>query len=341
MRNFTVMLSLFVLFAASMFSVSTADRIHQVGYGDTLWDLSIRYYDTPFHWEDILEANESLEGVEYLQPGTELIIPDMFASTVSSVAYDESFNRIYTTSISSSRPLLSRLLLETTGMVTDNPPDPVCYILETNVEDEEKFAVDDAYPGDIVVIDIGQDQGVVPGRVYKILKIGEEVKHPRTGEAIGWVYRVAGICSVTGTTPSTSVAVIEHAYLPVSRGDYLIPYTSSAPVAVSHTDVIEGIDAYVIAFQDNDAIQAYAFDIIYLDRGFEDGLCPGDVFSMFKYGHMAESVSGSIVMTPDIPVSQLIILDTTRSTSAAMIFSSSSFDLIEIGDRIELVGKQL
>ncbi len=340
MRGLTVTLSLFIVLFASVFSTAMADRMHQVNYGDTLWDLSIRYYDTPFHWEDILEANESLEGVEFLRPGSELIIPDIYGTTVSTSSGDDTLFGIYSTSAASSRPLLSRLLLETTGMVTYDPPAPVCYVVETNVNEVDEYASDIAIPGDEIALDIGQNQGVEIGRVYKIYNIGEEIRHPETGEKIGKVIRVAGVCRVNRTSPTASVALIEHAYIPVVVGDYLVPYTSTAPVEVSGSDVVSGMDAWIIAFQDPDSKIAYAFDIAFLDRGSEDGLQSGDVFNMYKYGQLFDSPSGGTVITPNIPISKLIILSTTLENSAAMIFSSSSTDLIEIGDRIELVREQ-
>jgi hypothetical protein len=339
MRGLTVTLSIFIVLSASVFSTTMADRTHQINYGDTLWDLSIRYYNTPFHWEDILQANESLEGVEFLRPGSELIIPDIYGTTVSMSGGSASVD-IYTTSLASSRPLLSRLLLETTGMVTDNPPAPVCYIVGINVDEVDEYASEFAMPGDMVAIDIGQNQGVEIERVYKIYNIGEEVRHPETGEKLGKVIRVAGVCRVVSTSPTASVALIEHAYLPVIKGDFLVPYTSTAPVEVSSNGVVSGIDAWVIAFQDPDTERAYAFDIVFLDRGSEDGLQAGDIFNMYKYGQLFNSPSGGTVVTPNIPISSFIILSTTLENSAAMIFLSSSTDIIEIGDRIELAREQ-
>lgn len=340
MRTLTVTLSLFIVLLAAVFSTAMADRMHHVNYGDTLWDLSIRYYDTPFHWEDILEANESLEGVEFLQPGSELIIPDIYSTSVSTSSIDDTSFGIYSTSTVGSRPLLSRLLLETTGMVTYNPPAPVCYVVKTDIDAMDEFASDIAIPGDEIALDIGQNQGVEVGRVYKIYNIGEEIRHPETGEKIGKVFRVAGVCRINRTSPTASVALVEHAYLPIVVGDYLVPYTSTAPVEVSSSNVVSGMDAWIIAFQDPDTVRGYAFDIVFLDRGSEDDLQSGDVFYMYKYGQLFDSPSGGTVITPNIPVSKLIILSTTSENSAAMIFSSSS-DMVDIGDRIELVREQL
>ena len=177
-------------------------------------------------------------------------------------------------------------------------------------------------------------------RVYKIYNIGEEVRHPETGEKLGKVIRVAGVCRVIRTSPTASIALLEHSYIPVIEGDFLVPYTSTAPVEVSSNGVVSGMDAWIIAFQDPDSQRAYAFDTVFLDRGSEDGLQSGDIFYMHKYGQLFDSPSGGNVVTPNIPVSKLIILSTSLENSAAMIFSSSSIDLIEIGDRIELAREQ-
>jgi len=340
MKNFTVTLSVLVLLIGATFSVSAASRTHYVTYDDTLWDLSIRYYNNPFYWENILNANPGIEGVEYLQPGTELIIPDIPGTSVATESYDTISSGIYTTAGTSSRPLLSRLLLETAGMVTSDPPDPVGYIIETDADETDIDSKYAAYPGDIVAIDIGQNQGVEVDRVYKIYKTGEEVRHPQTGILLGNVIRVAGVCRVIDTASNSSTALLEHAYLPVNYGDFLVPYTSSAPIPVSNSDVIERTDAYVLAFKDPDLERVYSYDVLYIDKGATDGLHPGDIFNMFKYGRDVLSPSGETVETPDVSVSRMIILHTTQNTSSALIYEISSSDLVRIGDRIELTREQ-
>ena len=341
MKSFTVSLSVLILLVGAAFSVTAAERTHYVRYGDTLWELSIYYYNTPFHWEDILNANPFLEGVEYLQPGTELILPDISGVTLTQQAYASGFSGVYTTSGTSSRPLLSSLTLATAGMVTSNPPDAAGYIIELNVDDKEMDFVSEVYPGDLVAIDIGQNQGVTVENVFKIYAVGEEVRHPQTGIILGNVVRVAGVCRVTDTSVSSSVAMIEHAYMPVCAGDLLVPYTPTAPVPVLGSAVASGIDAYVLAFRGPHLERAYSYDVIYIDRGAEDGLRSGDIFNMFDYGHEVISPSGSTVVTPDIQVCELIILETLTNTSSAMITSVSTTDLVRIGDRIELIRKQL
>jgi len=337
MRRFIMILAIIV--AAAAFTTASAVRTHYIRYGDTLWELAIRYYDNPFYWEDILEANPQIEGVEYLYPGDEIVIPDIYGNIIST-DYQQYSQGAYTTSGISRVPQLSRLLLETTGMVTTDSPQAVGYVVETDLAREYQYQEYSSYAGDIMAIDIGGDQGVEVDRVYKIYKMGEEVRHPRTGVLMGNVIRVAGVCRVVETAPASSIVLLEHSYLPVDLGDFLVPYTSIAPVAVNSSEVVSEMDAWVLALQNPELERAYSYDVVFIDRGSQDGLNPGDVFSLFEYGSDVISPSGGTVTTPDLQLANLIILDTTPATSAAMIFDIQSLDLISPGERLELTRKQ-
>jgi hypothetical protein len=333
MRAFSFTAAWLILLAAAAFTPSTADRLHEIRYGDTLWNLSSFYYNNPLMWETILNANPEAQ-IFNLRPGETLVIPFVEGETQMN-------DGMYATAgLTSSRSLLSRLQLETTGMVIDQPSSIAGYIVETNTDENDEFGDQTALPGDELAIDIGQDQGAEVGRVYRILEIGEEVRHPETDDYLGKVVRVAGVCRVIETSTNTSLAILEHGYLQVVAGQVLVPYTSYAPIEVSGIDVINGLDAYVVAFQDRDARHAYAFDVIYLDQGSNDGLQPGDLFNMYQYGSEFDRPSGETVVTPDICISEMVILDTTQETAAAMIYGSSSADLVDIGDRIHLVRQQ-
>jgi nucleoid-associated protein YgaU len=52
-------------------------RFHIIQKGDTLSDISQKYYGTPLYWQKILAANDAvLKDPDRLVPGTRLIIPE-------------------------------------------------------------------------------------------------------------------------------------------------------------------------------------------------------------------------------------------------------------------------
>jgi hypothetical protein len=340
MKRFTLVLSVLAILLTGTFSIASGARTHYIRYGDTLWDLSMQYYDNPFYWDKILSANPGVE-VRYLQPGTELIIPDIFGEMAIVDQGTLYAGGIYTTSSSSSRPLISRLVLETAGMVTDTPLQPSGYVIDTDLEEEDPFEDINSYPGDLLAIDIGWDDGVQPDMVYKLYKHGEAVRHPVTGALLGDVYRVSGVCRVVDTDQGSSVALLEHSYIPVTYGDMLVPYNAASPIPVASSETVEDLDAYVLAFQDAEMERIYSYDVAYIDRGSSDGLRPGDIYCMYKYGEQVMDPAGGTEVTPDVQVAELIVLNTTDDTAAVMVFSVSTSDLVRIGDRIELIRRQL
>ena len=50
---------------------------HTVGEGETLSDISLKYYGSENKWQKILDANRSrIKDANKLTPGTKIIIPD-------------------------------------------------------------------------------------------------------------------------------------------------------------------------------------------------------------------------------------------------------------------------
>jgi hypothetical protein len=309
-----------------------------VGYGDTLWDLSIHYYGTPYHWEDILYANEHVVDQYHLMPGQVLLIPGI--ATTSTYSTD-TFSNVFGYYNASAEPLLSRIQIETAGSVATEPVVPLGYVLLTNVEEADDYYREIAIHGDMIEIDLGASEGYSEGDLFHILSPNEYVLDPETGREIGQVIRVAGVCRIVGTTLSTSIALIEHSYKPICPDDLIVPYTPAANVVVNNYPAASDLTAYVLAFRDKEMINAYTFNVIYLNRGSADGLNTGDVFTAYNYGENILTPDGQNINTADLPVADVVILATGTSTSTALITMNRTDDLILVGDRLHLTRSQL
>jgi hypothetical protein len=309
-----------------------------VGYGDTLWELSIHYYGTPYHWEDILAANEHVVDQYHLMPGQVLLIPGIAGSTSYSTSSFSNYMGYYN---ASAEPLLSRLQIETAGGIAITPIDPLGYVLITNVEESEEYFRELAVHGDLIEIDLGANEGYVENEVFHVLSPGEYVNDPDTGRDIGQVMRVAGVCRIIGTTPSTSVALVEHSYLPIVDGDYIVPYVPASIVMVNNYPGVDGTTARVLAFREDWIPDAYTFNVIYLNRGSSDGLSPGDVFTAFNYGSEVLNPDRETIETMDIPVADVVVLTTNETTCSALVTMNRTDDLIEVGDLLHLTRSQI
>lgn len=330
--------ALFLMMA--LIAAASQAGVYEVGYGDTLWDLSTYFYGTPEKWSDILNANPDLRGVEYLVPGMILQIPDV------SMGLSAPGTASYTTEIPegavvirSSEPILSRLQREGAGYVTYAPFSPEGYIIETNTEEEGIYRNLTALPGDIVELDMGAGEGIEVGRVFHILRPGESVEDPETGNS-GTIIRVAGVCRVTETTPSTSIAKIEHSYLPVQEGDAVVPYQSAGDIWINNEPSVDHGSLWVLGFRDPDRTTGFTYDVVYLSAGDQQGIQPGDVFTAYASGTQLQDEDGNWISTAEIPIADLVVLTSESRSCSALIVNSRTANLIEIGDRLFLSRSQ-
>lgn len=335
MRSFLFVLALLALSVPAL-----ASSTYTIGYGDTLWDLSIRFYGTPEFWDDILAANPQIAGVEYLLPGMEIVLPGSPTGFAGTSVYTSLPSYVQAPTLTATVPMLSRIRLENAGFVATGPLASPGSVLAVNVEDQEIESNDDAYTGDIVEIDMGSGDGVSVNSVFRVLEPGETAFEPETGEEIGFIVRVAGLVRVTSVTETTSIALVEHSFLPINAGDLIEWYVPARDVAVNTTPAAEDQTAWVIGLQDPDFSRTYAYDVVYLDRGTESGLEPGDVFVVYNYGDIAEDVAGNRVITADIPISELVVLTADPTTCSALVSSNITGDLVDVGDRIHLARRQ-
>ncbi len=330
-----------VLLLAVVAGASAGAGTYVAGYGDTLSDIALRFYGDADYWDEILAANSFLPAPEALMPGMVLVLPDIAGATVSRGASTYGSAAVLEApTFAASIPMISRLRLETAGYVAPSAVPVRGFVLGVNVEEQGIPVNDDAYVGDMIEIDLGSIDGVEPGDFFHIIRLGESVIDPETGDSAGRVVRVAGICRVLDNTESTSVALLDQTYLPVHVGDAIVDYSPASPVQVRNQPVEESVDAFVLALQDEDFTNSYAYDVVYLNVGSDDGISAGDVFQAWKYGARVTNPSNESVDTADIPISEVIILSTEAASSAALVTTNITGDLIQAGDRLHLARRQ-
>jgi hypothetical protein len=321
-------------------TVSVAGE-YVVGYGDTLSDISLHFYGTWEKWVDILAANPDLQGAEYLVPGMILQIPDVEGGvTVSGTNSYSAEIPSGAVVIRSSEPILSRIQRESAGFVSYSTLNPQGFVLSTNAEDQGEARHLTALPGDLIELNFGADQGVETGRVFHILRECEEVEDPETGDR-GHVIRVAGVCQVESTTPSTSIAKVQHSYLPILEGDMIVPYRAAGDIRINNGPGADRGLLWVLGFRDRDRTCAYTYDVIYLSAGSSQGISPGDVFTGYSPAEQVKDVDDQWVFTAEIPIADVVVLTTEARSCAALVVSTRTTDLIELGDKLYLSRSQL
>jgi len=182
---------------------------------------------------------------------------------------------------------------------------------------------------DVLYLRLKNSDDVAPGDLFTIYRRPRKVFHPITGQYLGYLVNRLAVAQVSQVDKDLTTVQVVRAYATVSPGDpvmkFVLPSDEGAAVNQPSSGNVEG---RVVDFQSDMGIMYMVGqrNIVYLDRGREDGIRPGDRMEMIRSG-------GNL---PQRSVGELKILSVEDRTATALITKSTS--RILKGDRFRMKG---
>ncbi|HVT18896.1 MAG TPA: LysM peptidoglycan-binding domain-containing protein [Thermoanaerobaculia bacterium] len=191
----------------------------------------------------------------------------------------------------------------------------------------------DLSTGDIVYIGGGQTQGLAAGKLLTIVASRREVVHPVQRGVFGRYYQYLGRLRVLSVQESGAIAEIVHSCDAIRVGARLLPFepepvplgrpTGMRPVNLPAT--VEKLkDAPVILFARDDIVTLGQDHMVFIDRGADQELTPGDVFTIYRMNRPG---------LPPIVLGELAVLSVQKRSALAKITESRY--PIYVGDRLD------
>ncbi len=361
-------------------ATSPETRVYVIKEGDTLWNISGEVYQDPSKWPVIWELNPQIKDPNAIVPGEKLILEETkptVPATPAAPAEDAG-------------PVIRKMPEEVVTYPEALPPLPgpsmgkedtfvmepsdvyyipkvlnAGFITEQELEDsgaidhtreEKKLLTDD----NIVFIKLPKERLVAlkRGDRFTIFRVSEKVKHPVTHRTVGYAITIVGELEVTSIGAKTAAAVVSHANDVVMIGDRVRPFEPSIKTIRVHkgTDPVVGYIVYTLSsekyFVEDPMIAEN--DIVYIDRGYADGVQTGNVFDVLRireefndgdltaeqYQQMLESDTPTeelaregVIYPPDV-IGQIVVLKADEYTSTAVVNRSNAE--IELGDMVRL-----
>ena len=181
---------------------------------------------------------------------------------------------------------------------------------------------------DILYLRLNSPSDVALGDLFTIYRRTHKVFHPATGQYLGHLVNRLAVVEVTQIDKELTTVQVIRAYAAISPGDpvmrFVLPTDEEAAVDQSSASDMDG---RVVDFQSNMGTMNLVAqrNVVYLDRGREDGVRPGDRMEVIRTG-------GSL---PQRVVGELRILSTEDRTATALI--TKSISRILKGDRVNRV----
>lgn len=339
-------------------------RTHEIVAGDTLWALAQRYYNDPYLWPQLWEANTWITDAHWIYPGDVLLIEGEGAPTTVSEGTDTgAMTAVTPRAAGTGTPTDTFATTQTEGgipvarMAAENRPlalgtesDIYCYgyighpdePMPNFIESHEKVDVmyvpvsldspGDATIGDLVYVHGGVNSGLVAGENYLVVEPMELVEHPVTGATMGRQYDYIGQVRILCTEDGRSRAIVTQVCREIPIGARLKPIPQ-LPIPIARVpDMAQWCDAptgkasgYIVESRDWE-LGLVEGNLVQIDLGRDEGLQPGDFLTVTRPSPLRNQ--------PPMILGQIGVLTTEARTATAIVIQARRE--IFIGDRVEL-----
>ncbi|MBX3341160.1 MAG: OmpA family protein [Nitrospira sp.] len=162
------------------------------------------------------------------------------------------------------------------------------------------------------------------GDLYTVYRRSRKVFHPITKQYLGYVINRVGVVKVVQLDPVLVGVQVVRSYAPLSPGDPVMRFTPPAAEEVSEP-VSSGpdVEGMIVELQaDKHMSLVSQGNVVYLDKGRDDGLRSGDSMEVFRTG-------GGL---PERKIGEVRVLATEPHTATAVLSKASARALV--GDRL-------
>jgi LysM domain len=303
--------------------------VYVVQKGDTLWDISERFFKDPLFWPNLWSKNPAIGNPHFIYPGQKLrIFHDRIEIVAAAPPPSPPAPGIKSTPPAEAAPLTEKAftLLGSEGFISENDLAGVGRIVATN---HARVIVGS---GDTVYTDIGAGQGVQKGERFSIFSKQEIVTHPLRHVVVGYKIVPLGTLELTELTPSGSRAIITESYREISSGAILLPRREGrqeVPLKATSRN-LSGI--ILESFTGNKAVGVG--DLVYLDLGVAQGVAVGNMLYVVRQPVPEKEYRGAATLPQEL-LGALVIISVSRDTSTALIIKN--VEAIDLGDKVVTV----
>ena len=257
--------------------------------GDTLWDISTVFLNDPWKWPRLWDVNPQIANPHLIYPGDQLTLvfvdgqPRLMRNSASSDSAKPHIKKSPEGRViakNNAIPAVDLTLIE--QYLVQNR------VVETNWLAEQPMVLSGESPsrhhivGDVIYID-----GVLPlGQKYGAYERGREFLNKESGEVLGQEAILASTGQVIESGKVSKIKLLSSfretkagfRVLPMERDSLMSAYFTPKPAELK-------APALVLATESN-LREAGKLNVVYLDKGTQDRIEPGVVFSIYRDGEV-------------------------------------------------------
>lgn len=287
---------------------------YTVQKGDTLWDLSDRFFDSSWLWPDLWSENSQISNPHWIYPGERIRI---FHQKGAESFVGKTVSRRRTLEKKLQKELLYYYYspIDKIGFIRKDPVIPSGVILKVK-DDKEMISA-----GDLVFIRARGDMNLTAGSKYSVYRTSKPIIDKKTEALIGTQHYLTGIVEITKIEPRFAVARVVQSYRTIEVGNLLMPYKRRSP-KIELTQSKKGLNGELIISEEPANIIGDN-DIAFIDKGSKDDVKLGQQYNIYyQENQRLDTETKEDVLLTQIVYGTLLVLHTEQTTSTVLITRS-------------------
>lgn len=301
---------------------------YTVQKGDTLWDLSDKFSDSPWLWPDLWQENPQIPNPHLIYPGERIrLLHDKGVEI-------ESFEHAAAEAVESEPLLLEPKpvapsfkypTIDQVGFILKTPVTPQGVIFKVK-GDHTRISQDD-----IVYIKPTGDTTLSPGGRHTVYRTFDPIIDKATKEHIGIQHYLTGIVEIMEVEPQFAIARVVRSFRPIAINDGIIPHQSRSPQII-FTDTVKGLKGKILLAEEHQVLIGQDH-VVFIDKGDKDGIKPGQQYDVYYQESQSGDTAGQkgMVLKPVVFGNLLVLL--AQETTATGLITYSQKDIAP-GDKI-------
>ena len=288
---------------------------YTVQKGDTLWDLSQKFSDTPWQWPEMWKENSQIANPHRIYPGQRI---RLYRRSGAQGLGEKGPLKDKTVA---DKPELTNMLefhyasIDRVGFIRKDPVQSMGTIFK--VEGQKTMIS----TGDLVYIRPEDNSSLAKGRKFTIYRTLKPIKAKDTQKLIGIQHYLTGAVEITIVRPDFVLGRIVATYRPIEVGDLLMPYDRRLP-RIGMQQSPQGLEGRIIESEEHQSMFGESA-IAFIDKGEQEGVRPGQLYWIYKQENFRINPKEKYetTLTP-VLLGELLVLHTEKTTATVMITDS-------------------
>lgn len=287
---------------------------YTVQKGDTLWDLSRRFADSPWVWPQLWTENaDAIANPHLIYPGQKIRMTRRLgappASTAGGPAWDD---KALAQQVRFHYPMMDRV-----GFIRKEPVAPMAVIFDARDRGRQLLT-----EGDIVYLKPEGGAALAQGQLFTVYRTLDPIYDKATRSHIGTQHLLLGVVRILQSEATHAVGEIVRSYRRYMKiSDKLMPFIPRA-TDILYNPSTAGIDGTI--FEVEEPVTVFGqFHTVFIDRGRVDGIREGQVYSIYRRDENTVGNRGAEQrISIPVDIGDLVVLHVEENNSTVMVTDS-------------------